>query len=53
MLKGRLGLDTSRVPHGDRHGLLRLERGELSVTMDACISRAGSTLIRFRISRYL
>ncbi|VXC89518.1 CRISPR-associated endonuclease Cas1 [Burkholderia sp. 8Y] len=36
MLKGRLGLDTSRVPHGDRHGLLWLERGELSV-IDGCL----------------
>lgn len=31
MLKGRLGLDTPRIPHGDRHGLLWLSRGKLSV----------------------
>jgi CRISPR-associated protein Cas1 len=31
MLKGRLGLETARVPHADRHGLLWLGRGHLSV----------------------
>lgn len=31
MLKGRLGLQTARVPHADRHGLLWLERGKLYV----------------------
>ncbi|MBK1632960.1 type I-E CRISPR-associated endonuclease Cas1 [Thiohalocapsa halophila] len=31
MLKGRLGLDTARVPHADRHGLIWLDRGELCV----------------------
>lgn len=31
MLKGRLGLDTARVPHGDRHGCLWLRRGNLTV----------------------
>lgn len=36
MLKGRLGLDTSRVPHVDRHGLVWLERGELNV-IDGCL----------------
>ncbi len=36
MLKGRLGLDTSRVPHADRHGLVWLERGELGV-IDGCL----------------
>lgn len=30
-LPGRLGLATSRVPHADRHGLLWLEYGRLSV----------------------
>jgi len=30
-LKGRLGLETARVPHTDRHGLLWLERGRLAV----------------------
>lgn len=31
MLKGRLGLETARIPHADRHGLLWLSRGKLSV----------------------
>lgn len=31
MLKGRLGLETARVPHADRHGCLWLRRGTLSV----------------------
>lgn len=31
MLKGRLGLETARIPHGDRHGLLWLSRGNLYV----------------------
>lgn len=30
MLKGRLGLETARIPHADRHGLLWLSRGTLS-----------------------
>ncbi len=36
MLKGRLGLETARIPHVDRHGLIWLERGELCV-MDGCL----------------
>lgn len=36
MLKGRLGLETARVPHADRHGLIWLERGELGV-IDGCL----------------
>ncbi len=32
MLKGRLGLETARVPYKDRHGLMWLGRGNLSVT---------------------
>lgn len=36
MLKGRLGLETARVPHVDRHGLVWLERGELCV-VDGCL----------------
>jgi len=36
MLKGRLGLETARIPHADRHGLLWLERGNLSVE-DGCL----------------
>ena len=31
VLKGRLGLDTARVPHVDRHGLTWLARGALYV----------------------
>ena len=31
MLRGRLGLETARIPHGDRHGLLWLSRGALTV----------------------
>jgi len=31
MLKGRLGLETARVPQGDRHALLWLKRGNLTV----------------------
>lgn len=32
MLKGRLGLETARVPHSDRHGLMWLKRGNLTAT---------------------
>ena len=31
MLKGRLGLETARIPQADRHGLLWLGRGQLLV----------------------
>ena len=31
MLRGRLGLEQARIPHADRHGLLWLDRGALSV----------------------
>ena len=31
MLAGRLGLELARVPHADRHGLLWLDRGNLTV----------------------
>ena len=31
MLHGRLGLETARIPHADRHGLLWLDRGNLTV----------------------
>lgn len=31
MLKGRLGLDTARIPQRDRHGVLWLIRGQLAV----------------------
>ena len=31
VLVGRLGLETTRIPHADRHGLVWLSRGHLSV----------------------
>lgn len=37
MLKGRLGLETARMPHTDRHGLLWLSRGELCV-INGCLN---------------
>jgi CRISPR-associated protein Cas1 len=46
MLKGRLGLNTARIPHADRFGLLYLERGTLSVE-DGClrfVAALGPTL---------
>lgn len=36
MLVGRLGLETARQPHADRHGCLYLDRGRLEVE-DGCI----------------
>lgn len=36
MLRGRMGLETARVPHGDRHGLLWLSFGNLTVD-DGCL----------------
>ena len=46
MLKGRLGLEHARIPHADRHGLIYLERGALSVE-DGCLRfvAAGSDLL--------
>lgn len=44
MLRGRLGLETARIPHADRHGLLWLSRGQLSVTegtLQFCASGNG------------
>jgi CRISPR-associated protein Cas1 len=37
MLLGRLGLETARMPHGDRHGLVYLDRGRLAVE-DGCLT---------------
>ena len=37
MLIGRLGLDTARIPHADRAGLLWLSRGHLNAK-DGCLS---------------
>jgi CRISPR-associated protein Cas1 len=44
-LKGRLGLEEARIPHRDRHGLLWLDRGQLTVE-DGCLRfvTAGGTL---------
>jgi len=36
MLVGRLGLETARIPHADRHGLIWLDRGRLEVE-DGCL----------------
>ena len=46
MLKDRLGLETARLPHADRHGLLWLDRGQLSVE-DGCLRfvAAGSATV--------
>jgi CRISPR-associated protein Cas1 len=46
VLKGRLGLETARLPHADRHGLLWLDRGTLSVE-DGCLRfvAAGSETV--------
>jgi CRISPR-associated protein Cas1 len=45
VLKGRLGLETVRVPHADRQGLIWLERGELCV-INGCLhfARGKDTL---------
>jgi CRISPR-associated protein Cas1 len=40
MLKGRLGLEQARIPHADRHGLLYLDRGALTVE-DGCLHFAS------------
>ena len=37
MLSGRLGLETARLPHADRHGLISLDRGRLTVE-DGCLT---------------
>lgn len=39
MLPGRLGLDRARIPHADRHGLVYLDRGRLTVE-DGCLAFA-------------
>jgi len=47
MLKGRLGLEKARIPHVNRHGLLWLDRGALSVEV-GCLRfvTAGGNLDR-------
>ena len=42
MLRGRLGLETARVPHSDRNGLVWLERGLLKVE-DGCLRFVAAT----------
>jgi CRISPR-associated protein Cas1 len=41
MLKGRLGLETARVPHKDRHGLIWLRRGLVSVRDGTLVFSSG------------
>lgn len=41
MLLGRLGLETARLPHADRHGLILLDRGALTV-VDGCLRFASA-----------
>jgi len=45
MLKGRLGLEKVQMPHADRHGLIYLDRGALTV-QDGCLvfSSGGGVL---------
>ncbi len=45
MLKGRLGLERAQIAHADRHGLLYLDRGVLTV-VDGCLhfSSGGGVL---------
>lgn len=43
MLKGRLGLESARIPHRDRHGLLWLRRGELSVRNGTLEFKSGGS----------
>lgn len=53
MLLGRLGLETARLPHSDRHGLVYLDRGRLSVEDGAltfaCAGGGGTPAGEFRI----
>ncbi len=47
MLKGRLGLETARIPHADRFGLIYLEHGALAVN-DGClhfVAAGGAALV--------
>jgi len=47
VLKGRLGLDTARVPQADRHGLVWLERGRVTVESGTLVfATAGSDLLK-------
>lgn len=42
-MKGRLGLETARVPQKDRHGLLWLERGHLKVESGSLLFEAAGS----------
>lgn len=47
MLKGRLGLETARVPHADRHGCIWLRRGALTTEAGTLrFSTAGTDNLR-------
>ncbi len=41
MLKGRLGLETARIPQRDRHGLMWLEHGKLTVNAGTLLFTAA------------
>lgn len=43
MLKGRLGLESAQIPHRDRHGLVWLRRGELSVRNGTLAFKSGKS----------
>ena len=43
VLKGRLGLETARIPHADRHGLMWLSRGNLWVESGTLRFRAAKS----------
>ncbi|MGJ0505039.1 MAG: type I-E CRISPR-associated endonuclease Cas1e [Methylocystis sp.] len=47
VLLGRLGLETARLPHSDRHGLIFLDRGGLSVE-EGCLrfTSAGGGVVQ-------
>ncbi len=46
VFKGRLGLETARVPQADRHGLMWLERGRLAVEDGTLVfTTAGSDML--------
>ena len=44
MFKGRLGLETARIPHADRAGLLWLSRGALTARDGTLSFERGSQL---------
>lgn len=47
LLKGRLGLETTNIPQADRHGLLWLERGKITVDSgNLLFSTAGTDALK-------